>query len=815
MTSFNLKAAKEYIDKLPPKLNNIKGKLEKFQKSVQNSKFAKFDLKGAVTGLNISAPFVKGVKDAIAYEEVMADIKKVVDFDTPEQFKQMGQDIREMSLTLPMAAKDIGAIVAAGGQAGIPKEDLKQFAEDAVKMGIAFDSSAEEASSTMATWRTALKLTQNEVVELSDKIKLLSNPQNAKAKDISDVVTNVVTEIGSLDNISGSSTDKLVALSSTIISVGTNTDQAATGIKNFMSMLASGEAATEKQQEALQQLGFTSTEIANIMQKDAEGAITSVLESLGKVPKDRQSALLADLFGKESIAAISPLVDNLELLKTNFKRVEDASQYAGLMQEQYELRLNNVAQKLQIFNNGLNNISLSIGEALLPTFIELLNQMQPLIVSFGHFIQENPELVKMAAMAIVGLIGLRVACAGVNTIVGVLTTGIDIYNGVLKANKWVTKSHAAIQLKLSNAFKKVRNSSISLKIVTLAHTGVLKSITLATKLFTFSKIALSNAFKKVRNSSIALRIVTLAHTGVLKSITLATKLFTFAQVALSNAFKTVRNSSIALKIVTVAYTGILKSITLATKLFAFAQIALSNAFKIVRVTSIALFTVMSMNPIGLIMTGIAIAATLIITYWDDIVKFFQWLWGVIKPYVMPIIDYFIAEFKAGGESIINGWQRVNEFFSGLWASIEPYVMLIFDIFIEPFKNAGEVIPTVWESVQNFFKNLWDNVKSGIQPLLDAWDFLFGDNEKKVKVTADTASLPKEMTKPMVTCSNYQTPQMPINNFSNNNANRNSNGELVVKFENAPQGTIVKQTKQASGFDTKADVGWNPYALGVY
>jgi TP901 family phage tail tape measure protein len=729
MTSFNLKAAKEYIDKLPPKLNNIKGKLEKFQKSVQNSKFAKFDLKGAVTGLNISAPFVKGVKDAIAYEEVMADIKKVVDFDTPEQFKQMGQDIREMSLTLPMAAKDIGAIVAAGGQAGIPKEDLKQFAEDAVKMGIAFDSSAEEASSTMATWRTALKLTQNEVVELSDKIKLLSNPQNAKVKDISDVVTNVVTEIGSLDNISGSSADKLVALSSTIISVGTNTDQAATGIKNFMSMLASGEAATEKQQEALQQLGFTSTEIANIMQKDAEGAITSVLESLGKVPKDRQSALLADLFGKESIAAISPLVDNLELLKTNFKRVEDASQYAGLMQAQYELKLKNIAQKLQIFDNGLNNISLSIGEALLPTFIELLNQMQPLIVSFGHFIQENPELVKMAAMAIVGLIGLRVACAGVNTIVDALSTGIDIYNGVLKANELATKFHTAAQIKLSNVFKKVRAASIAL-----------------------------------------------------------------------------------------------------------------NA-------------VMAANPIGFIMAGIAIAAVLIITYWDDIVKFFQWLWGVIKPYVMPIfdvfidgfkagavlieegwstvikffselwefikpfvmpiIDFFIAEFKAGGESIINGWQRVNEFFSGLWASIEPYVMLIFDIFIEPFKNAGEVIPTVWESVQNFFKNLWDNVKSGIQPLLDAWDFLFGDNEKKVKVTADTASLPKEMTKPMVTCSNYQTPQMPINNFSNNNANRNSNGELVVKFENAPQGTIVKQTKQASGFDTKADVGWNPYALGVY
>ena len=721
MAGFNLKAVVTCVDKLSPQLNTMKGKLEKFQKKMNKSGFGKLGLKDAITGVAISAPFVKGVKDAMAYEEVMADIRKVVDFDTPEQFKQMGQDIREMSLTLPMAAKEIGAIVAAGGQAGIPKDDLKQFAEDAVKMGIAFDTSAEESGSTMATWRTALNLTQKEVVDLSDKINLLSNTQNAKAKDISDVVTRM----GTLAATSGVSADKLAALSSTIIATGTNTDQAATGIKNFMLTLTSGKAATAKQQKALQQLGFTSTEVAKGMQKDAQGTIMSILESLGKVSKDRQSAALTVLFGKESVAAISPLLNNMELLKENFKRVGDSSLYAGSMQKEYESRSNTTANKLQLFNNALTNVSTAIGDALLPVVTELLTQMQPLIVSFGDFIQKHPGLVKMIAMAVVGFIGLRVTMAGVNIIVGTLSTSFTLFKGVLKG------------------------------------------------------------------------------------------------------------------------------VTLATKLFTFAQIALSNAFKIVRVASLALNAVMAMNPIGFIMTGIAVAATLIITYWNDIVKFFQWLWGVIKPYVMPIIDFFIATFKAsasfivnawgvvskffnglwefikpyvmpiidffiatfkaGGTAIAKAWEAVTKFFNDLWEFIKPYVMPIIDVFIEPFKNAGDAIPKMWKSVENFFKGLWDKVKSGIQPLIDAWDFLFGDDEKEVNVKINTESLPKEMTKPMVAYPYYQVPQMPLNNFSNNNANSNSKGELVVKFENAPDGTVVKETKQASGFNTKTDVGWSPYA----
>ncbi|MFH4347132.1 phage tail tape measure protein, partial [Acinetobacter baumannii] len=72
---------------------------------------------------------------AIDYESAMADVKKVVNFETPQQFKIMGDDIIRLSTKLPMAAKDIAAIVAAGGQSGIAKNELLGFAESAVKMG--------------------------------------------------------------------------------------------------------------------------------------------------------------------------------------------------------------------------------------------------------------------------------------------------------------------------------------------------------------------------------------------------------------------------------------------------------------------------------------------------------------------------------------------------------------------------------------------------------------------------------------------------------------------------------------------------------
>ena len=58
---------------------------------------------------------------AIEFESAIADVRKVVDFETPKQFKEMGQDIINLSLKIPMAAEGLAQIVADGGQSGIAR----------------------------------------------------------------------------------------------------------------------------------------------------------------------------------------------------------------------------------------------------------------------------------------------------------------------------------------------------------------------------------------------------------------------------------------------------------------------------------------------------------------------------------------------------------------------------------------------------------------------------------------------------------------------------------------------------------------------
>lgn len=254
---------------------------------------------------------------AVKFESSMADVRKVVDFDSPEQFKQMGKDILDLSTRIPMAAEGLAQIVAAGGQSGIARDELLGFAESAAKMGVAFDITAEQAGDMMAKWRTAFKMGQSDVVKLADKINFLGNTTAASAPLISDVVTR----IGPLGSVGGVASGEIAALGASLVGSGVTSEIAATGIKNLILALVSGESATKSQNEAFAALGLNAVDMAKYMQKDARGAILSVLEAVQRLDKEQQASVMAELFGKESISAIAPLLSNLDALKTNFDAV--------------------------------------------------------------------------------------------------------------------------------------------------------------------------------------------------------------------------------------------------------------------------------------------------------------------------------------------------------------------------------------------------------------------------------------------------------------------------------------------------------------
>lgn len=385
---------------------------------------------------------------AVKFESSMADVRKVVDFDSSEQFKQMGKDILDLSTRIPMAAEGLAQIVAAGGQSGIDRDELLGFAESAAKMGVAFDITAEQAGDMMAKWRTAFKMGQSDVVKLADKINFLGNTTAASAPLISDVVTR----IGPLGSVGGVASGEIAALGASLVGSGVTSEIAATGIKNLILALVSGESATKSQNEAFDALGLNAVDMAKYMQKDARGAILSVLEAVQRLDKEQQASVMAELFGKESISAIAPLLSNLDALKTNFDAVSDASKYAGSMEKEFQTRAETTANAMELMNNSIYRTKVAIGQGLLPAIAPVASVVADAATAVGNFATEYPNLtgavlggtgalfgVAAAASAFMwALNGARLALFGAKTAFGIAGAALGKYNILIKTGTALT-----------------------------------------------------------------------------------------------------------------------------------------------------------------------------------------------------------------------------------------------------------------------------------------------------------------------------------------------------------------------------------------
>src|SRR5690606_28606635 len=142
-------------------------------------------------GMAAAAPLVAASGAAVTFQDAMLDVKKVVDFDTPEQFEQMNRDVLQLSNDLGLPAEGIAQIIAAAGQAKIAREEQKGVAQGAGQVGAAFGTTAGGAGQKMATWRTAFGMTQDQVQAFADQVNHLGDNGKATALAISDVVTRV------------------------------------------------------------------------------------------------------------------------------------------------------------------------------------------------------------------------------------------------------------------------------------------------------------------------------------------------------------------------------------------------------------------------------------------------------------------------------------------------------------------------------------------------------------------------------------------------------------------------------------------------
>lgn len=630
--------------------------------------------------LKIGEFVTDSVQAAVDFESAMADVAKVVDGlrdengNLTDSYYAMSDSIVQMSKDIPMAAEDLAAITAAAGTAGIAADELTTFTETAAKMGVAFDTTAEQAGDWMAKWRTSFSMGQEEVTALADQINYLSNNSASTASEIS----TIVTAVGPLGDVAGISAAQIAALGSTMVGVGVQQDVAATGIRKLATTMVAGSSATKAQATVLQQLGLDATEMAERMQTDAEGAILTFLEAVSKLPEAEQAAALKNYFGQESVGAIAPLLTNLDVLRERFEMVADAQLYAGSMDAEYAARAATTANNIQLYENRIAALKIQIGNYLLPVVNKVLGAastgldwLSDKIASAEGTVSGFIGTVQSKALAIFTMIRPKLESIGVKAqeiftvLSGQLTAAFE---AVQPALNWIidTALPTAISavLDLVDAFGSVVITALEFKEVLIAAAAVYGAVKAGK--------ALQSMIQGFQQAKVTLALFKASAQGA-----------TIAQAAF--------NGTLTLgETLTALFTGQVTLAQLAQAGWATVTGAVTKAFG-------ALNAVLMANPIVLIVTAIAAVIAILVVLYTKCEGF--------RNFVNSVASAIVGFVKNAASAIAGFFKNLWATIQGIWSAVSGWFNLNV---IQPLVN---FFAPIVESIGGFFANLWASICS--------------------------------------------------------------------------------------------------------
>ncbi|MBX8492019.1 phage tail tape measure protein [Pseudomonas cichorii] len=716
------------VDELSPALANMRKNVDSFKTGLEGSGLGNIDLAGVIEGNALTGPLIAGVKAAIGFETSMANVKKVVAFETPQQFRQMGTDILDLSETLPETANGIAAIVATGAKASLPREELTAFASDAVKMGIAFGQTGAESGEMMAKWRSSLNLTGPEVKKLSEQINTLGG------NDLEKEIATMVTAMAPLGAVAGKASREVAVMGATLAGMDVPADVATTGVKSLMKTLTEGGPAKAG---AFKELQLDIDQLSKGMQTDPSGTIDSVLSAISKVDPAKQGDVVSSLFGAESLGAITPLLKNLDGLKANFAKVAEGAGAAGSIEQEFADNSRNTAVAIQQMQNRMDRLGTNIGGIFLPAINDAIAVIGPMISMVAALAAEHPEVIKGVVGAAIGF-------------------------GVLQ-------------------------------VAVLAATN-------AARLFSMV-IGLSPV-------AIAVRVIALAAGALIANWSSVAPFFTAIWESIKGA------ASVAWDWLKAAFDWTPLGMIAAN------WQPLADVFSALWGVIVALST-----PVVEFFKGMFdwSPQDAIATNWQPLTEIFSGVWEGIKASALAVGDVLKTIFDWSPLGVISAnWQSITEFFGGIWEGIKAPALAVGDVLKTMFEwSPLGLITERWEPIRSWFTDLWSDVKSGISSALSFFrggeDGVLQGTTKKLNEFAESQRVrnagPGGGTGALLMADAVNTSQLnqqglnaatgvpstsqllaPPNPLEPGSllmqgaaANRRLEGELSIRFDNAPAG----------------------------
>lgn len=371
--------------------------------------------------LAIGAGLGSIVQQAVKFEDHMSGVIKQVNGmrdasgNLTKEYHGMENQIRELAKRSPISQNDIADIVTAGARMNVAKDDLIGFTEVAIKIATAFEVPASEISESMGIVANIFDIPIAKIGEFAGAINYLDDNSIAKGSDI----INVLQRIGKAATSLKLKETDVAAWGTTFLSMGKAPEVAASAMNSMLTTLSSLDASkvTKKTGDDFALLGLTTAQVQKGMATDAQKTIDLILDKLSKLEGTKGILAASTIFGKnfgDDINAVSKDMKHYY----EYRAAANSEAAKTSLDKEYINRLKTTSAQMEIFKNKSIDVAITLGQALLPPMINLMDKLAPMITQFGEWAKTHGPLIERLAKLSLGLLAAKGALMGLETTVG-------------------------------------------------------------------------------------------------------------------------------------------------------------------------------------------------------------------------------------------------------------------------------------------------------------------------------------------------------------------------------------------------------------
>ncbi|MFC5036849.1 phage tail tape measure protein [Tianweitania sediminis] len=320
------------------------------------------------------------VREAADFESALTNIQKKAGI-TAEETARLGEEIKTLATSgdLAVPLEEIAAAYERGAAAGIPLDQLRQFALLSAKAADAFEMSAEDVGNTAAGLNKALGVPMERMESIFDLINGLADSGIADESGIVDFLDSA----GAMGKTFGLTVEQTAALGATLANLKVPANEAATAVNSMLTKLLAPNSLSKKGFLAFKRLVGDTEEFAEKVAEDADGALVDLIKSLRKLDSASRTGVIADLFGQEHVDVVSQLVEGSEELVRNMDYAANQQGWAGSLNNSYQLKLDDFWSQWTIARNTLRELMIDAGNMSMPYIKSGLEEARAIFDEIG------------------------------------------------------------------------------------------------------------------------------------------------------------------------------------------------------------------------------------------------------------------------------------------------------------------------------------------------------------------------------------------------------------------------------------------------